>query len=95
MNRTIQLQDLGSKDYKATWEYQEELFKGIVDLKIQNRREDTHLATPNYLLFVEHPHVYTLGKSGDMTNLLLNQEQPQLHYLLAQAPLQQVLALLS
>ena len=75
MNRTIQLQDLGSKDYKATWEYQEELFKGIVDLKIQNRREDTHLATPNYLLFVEHPHVYTLGKSGDMTNLLLNQEQ--------------------
>ena len=75
MNRTTQLQDLGSKDYKATWEYQEELFKGIVDLKIQNRREDTHLATPNYLLFVEHPHVYTLGKSGDMTNLLLNQEQ--------------------
>ena len=38
MNKTIQLQDLGLKDYKATWEYQEELFKGIVDLKIQNRK---------------------------------------------------------
>jgi lipoyl(octanoyl) transferase len=62
MNKTIQLQDLGNKDYKETWEYQEELFKGIVDLKIRNRRELT-LATPNYLLFVEHPHVYTLGKA--------------------------------
>jgi hypothetical protein len=38
MNKTIQLQDLGNKDYKETWEYQEELFKGIVDLKIRNRR---------------------------------------------------------
>lgn len=75
MNKNIQLQDLGSKDYKATWEYQEELFKGIVDLKIQNRRETTNYPTPNYLLFVEHPHVYTLGKSGDMSNLLLNHEQ--------------------
>jgi lipoyl(octanoyl) transferase len=75
MNKNIQLQDLGVKDYKATWEYQEELFKGIVDVKIQNRREATLLPTPNYFLFVEHPHVYTLGKSGDMSNLLLNQEQ--------------------
>jgi lipoyl(octanoyl) transferase len=40
MNKTIQLQDLGNKDYKETWEYQEELFKGIVDLKIRNRREE-------------------------------------------------------
>lgn len=75
MNKTIQLQDLGSKDYKSTWEYQEELFKDIVDLKIKNRREELDLPTPNYLLFVEHPHVYTLGKSGDLENLLLNEKQ--------------------
>jgi lipoyl(octanoyl) transferase len=75
MNKIIQLRDLGTKDYKETWEYQEELFKGVVDLKIKNRREETNLSTPNYLLFVEHPHVYTLGKSGDLENLLLNEKQ--------------------
>jgi lipoyl(octanoyl) transferase len=75
MNKKIQLQDLGSKDYKSTWEYQEELFKDIVDLKIKNRREELDLPTPNYLLFVEHPNVYTLGKSGDLENLLLNEKQ--------------------
>ena len=75
MNKTIQLQDLGTKDYKETWEYQEELFKGIVDLKIRNRREELELATPNYFLFVEHPHVYTLGKSGDLSKLLLTEKQ--------------------
>ncbi len=75
MNKKIQLQDLGSSDYKSTWEYQEQLFKDIVDLKIKNRREELDLPTPNYLLFVEHPHVYTLGKSGDLENLLLNEMQ--------------------
>ena len=75
MNKNILLKDLGNKDYKATWDYQEELFKGIVDLKIQNRREETDLATPNYFLFVEHPHVYTLGKSGDVSNMLLSEKQ--------------------
>ena len=75
MNKQIQLFDLGNKDYKATWEYQEELFKGIVDLKIQNRKDETSLPTPNYFLFVEHPHVYTLGKSGDLSNLLLSEKQ--------------------
>lgn len=75
MNKNILLKDLGQKDYKATWDYQEELFKGIVDLKIQNRREETNLATPNYFLFVEHPHVYTLGKSGDVSNMLLSEKQ--------------------
>lgn len=75
MNKTIQLKDLGLKDYKETWDYQEELFKEVVDLKIRNRREDANLATPNYFLYVEHPHVYTLGKSGDMSNLLLSEKQ--------------------
>ena len=75
MNKTIEIQDLGSKDYKETWEYQEELFKGILDIKIKNRREDAGLETPNYFLFVEHPHVYTLGKSGDLSNLLISEEK--------------------
>jgi len=75
MNKIIQFQDLGHRDYKDTWAYQEELFKGIVDLKIQNRKDDTAIPTPNYFLFVEHPHVYTLGKSGDFENLLLSDKQ--------------------
>ncbi|EZH73819.1 octanoyltransferase [Aquimarina atlantica] len=75
MNKKIQLQDIGRKDYKETWEYQETLFKEILDIKIKNRREDAGLSTPNHFLFVEHPHVYTLGKSGDISNLLLSEEQ--------------------
>ncbi|UMB52468.1 lipoyl(octanoyl) transferase LipB [Lutibacter sp. A64] len=73
----VKLQDLGLKDYKETWEYQEKLFQGIIDLKISNRRNETTIKTPNYFLFVEHPHVYTLGKSGDLSNLLLNESQLQ------------------
>ncbi|RED43309.1 lipoyl(octanoyl) transferase [Winogradskyella eximia] len=75
MNKTIQLQDLGSKDFKDTWDYQEILFKAILDTKIKNRREDAGLETDNHFLFVEHPHVYTLGKSGDLSNLLLSETQ--------------------
>lgn len=75
MNKEIQLLDLGRKDYKDTWEYQESLFKDILDLKIKNRREELELETPNYFLFVEHPHVYTLGKSGDFNNLLLSEKE--------------------
>ena len=75
MNKKIILQELGTKDYKETWAYQEELFKEIVDVKIKNRREESNLPTPNYFLFVEHPHVYTLGKSGDLSNLLLSEKQ--------------------
>jgi lipoyl(octanoyl) transferase len=75
VNKTVTIQDLGLKDYKDTWDYQEQLFKSIVDTKIKNRREATHLETSNYFLFVEHPHVYTLGKSGDMSNLLVSEIQ--------------------
>ena len=75
MNKIVELQDLGTKDYKETWDYQESLFKGIVNTKIKNRRENSDIETPNYFLFVEHPHVYTLGKSGDMSNLLVNENQ--------------------
>jgi len=71
----VTLQDLGLKDYKETWDYQEKLFQGIIDIKIDNRKNDTTNKTPNYFVFVEHPHVYTLGKSGDLSNLLLNEAQ--------------------
>ena len=75
MNKSIFLQDLGNKDYKETWDYQEQLFKNILDIKIKNRREEANLETPNHFLFVEHPHVFTLGKSGDIDNLLVNKKQ--------------------
>ena len=71
MNKQVTFQELGLRDYKETWDYQENLFQQILDVKIRNRREDSQDPTPNYLLFVEHPHVYTLGKSGDMENLLV------------------------
>ncbi len=75
MNKTVCLEDLGYKDYKETWDYQEQLFKHILAIKIKNRREDAGLETPNHFLYVEHPHVYTLGKSGDINNLLANEAQ--------------------
>jgi|UniRef100_UPI004048A4DA lipoyl(octanoyl) transferase len=75
INKTVQIQDLGLKDYQETWEYQSTLLQEIVDLKIANRKAQTDLPTSNYFLFVEHPHVYTLGKSGDLSNLLLNEAQ--------------------
>ena len=75
MNKSIQFQDLGLKDYKETWDLQEEIFKKTVAIKVRNRRENAGLSTPNHFLFVSHVHVYTLGKSGDLSNLLLNEEQ--------------------
>lgn len=75
MNKKVQFSDLGVRDYKETWEFQEKLFQEILDIKIRNRREELSLETPNHLLFVEHPHVYTLGKSGDIDNLLINEKQ--------------------
>jgi len=64
-------------DYKQTWDLQEQLLKEIVDVKIHNRRSDQIQPTHNYLLICQHPHVYTLGKSGNADNLLLNAEQLQ------------------
>lgn len=75
MNRNVLLKDLTVKDYKDTWDYQTELLQEIVNTKIENRRNDSKKDTKNYFLFVEHPHVYTLGKSGDLANLLLNEKQ--------------------
>lgn len=66
--------DLGLIDYKECWDYQEQLFREIVDVKTANRQlpESEQNSTKNYLLFCEHPHVYTLGKSGTEDNLLID-----------------------
>ena len=75
MAATVWVEDLGRIDYKKAWDYQEKLFKGTVDLKIAQRKEETTKKTNNYLLFCEHPHVYTLGKSGKKEHLLMSDEQ--------------------
>ena len=62
-------------DYKEAWDYQQNLFDEIVEIKKHNRKNNSDLKTPNYFLFVEHPHVYTLGKSGDQSNLLIDKSQ--------------------
>ena len=71
----VQVRKLGLAAYDAVTELQQELFQRTIDQKIHNRRNpDTQITTENHLLFVEHPHVYTLGKSGDENNLLVNAE---------------------
>jgi lipoyl(octanoyl) transferase len=70
----VTFQDLGLIDYKEAWDYQEKLFKENIDVKIRLRNGEDNLSTRNYLLFCEHSHVYTLGKSGKKENLLLDDE---------------------
>lgn len=79
MNKSVHVRDLGLIDYKEAWDYQEQLFKQIIDIKIENRKNYTDTSTNNYVLFCEHPHVYTLGKSGDESHLLLNEEALKSH----------------
>jgi lipoyl(octanoyl) transferase len=71
----VKIQDLGLKNYQEAWDYQNTLFQQIIDVKLMNRNNNTNNPTPNYFLFTEHPHVYTLGKSGDLNNLLLSKNQ--------------------
>lgn len=74
LNKTLHFQDLGLKDYTEAFTYQEKLMNEIIALKLKNRNSpgESDELTPNYLLFVEHPHVYTLGKSGHDENMLAN-----------------------
>ena len=74
MNQTeVELEDLGLIDYKQCWDYQTKLFDASVQLKIKNRKfPENRVSTKNHLIFCEHPHVYTLGKSGDLKNLLID-----------------------
>jgi len=73
-NKKVVFQDWGQVDYQEAWKRQEELFDATVAQKIANRTNDTAVPTKNYLVFVEHPHVYTLGKSGKPEHLLLDEE---------------------
>ena len=74
MNKKVKFQDLGLIDYKECWDYQEKLFTEILEVKSLNRKQNKTEKTKNHLLFCEHPHVYTLGKSGDKKNLLVNED---------------------
>jgi lipoyl(octanoyl) transferase len=79
MNRKTEFLDFGNAEYKDVWDRQESLMNHIIDIKKRNqaskiKNDNIYKSeeTPNYLIFVEHPHVYTLGKSGDENNLLLD-----------------------
>jgi lipoyl(octanoyl) transferase len=74
MNKKVSFKDLGLIDYKKCWDFQEELFAEILDVKSSNRKENKTVSTKNHLIFCEHPHTYTLGKSGDEKNLLVNED---------------------
>jgi len=69
----VRVKNLGLIDYQEAWDLQESLLKAAVDCKIENRKNSTNLVPEQHLLFCEHPHVYTLGKSGAAENLLLDQ----------------------
>jgi len=76
MYRKIDFQDLGTIEYKDAWKYQEALFNKLLDVKRNNiqQHETIKKATSNHFIFCEHPHVYTLGKSGSENNLLINDD---------------------
>lgn len=70
----VEFTDLGLIDYKEAWDLQESLFNATIQDKIRIRNGETDITTKNYLLFCQHPHVYTLGKSGSEENLLLDEK---------------------
>lgn len=73
-NRTVLFQHLGQIDYRQAWDYQEMLFNQIVEQKKLNYSRSQPIPCPNYLLFCSHPHVYTMGKTGSMQHLLLDEQ---------------------
>ncbi len=73
-NRAVTIRRLGLINYKEAWDLQEKIFKELVDLKIKNRNENTSILPQNQLLVCEHPHVFTLGKSGKEDHLLLDKK---------------------
>src|SRR5687767_10855078 len=77
LNRKTEFIDLNLIDYKEAWDYQLQLFDKLLQIKALNRglEEEAQIITDNYLIFCEHPHVFTLGKSGDENNLLVKKDQ--------------------
>ncbi|MFN4145907.1 MAG: lipoyl(octanoyl) transferase LipB [Runella sp.] len=76
-NKQVSFHDLDLIDYQQAWDWQEQLLAQIVKLKTDNRHlpADQQRLTPNHLIFCQHPHVFTLGKSGKPEHLLLDQDQ--------------------
>ncbi|HEY9004785.1 MAG TPA: lipoyl(octanoyl) transferase LipB [Ohtaekwangia sp.] len=77
LNKKVKFIDLGLKEYQQAWDYQVSLFDKTLAVKTENRNlpENQQKITDNYLLFCEHPHVFTLGKSGDESNLIISKEE--------------------
>ncbi len=73
-NKKVNIEDLGLIDYQEAWDYQEKLFDHTVQIKLSNKKENKEESTPNKILFCQHPHVYTLGKSGKQEHLLLDEK---------------------
>ena len=74
-NKKIILRDIGKSSFSDAWQYQEEIFKKTIDQKIENRSSKSKIETENFLIITEHNPVYTIGKSGDISNLLLNDDE--------------------
>ncbi len=75
MNKKVKLINKGLIDYKECWDFQTQIFDGIIQKKIAIRKgEAEDEITDNYFIFCEHPHVYTLGKTGEKNNLLLSED---------------------
>ena len=74
MNKKVEYKNIGLIDYKEAWDYQETLFDKIVSIKERNRKAEVQEESYNYLIFCEHPHVYTIGKSGKLENLLISED---------------------
>lgn len=74
-NNQVKYLDIGRMDYEQAWKYQEDLFQQVVAIKTTNRKENKADPTDNFLVICEHPHTYTLGKSGTEDNLLIDKAQ--------------------
>ena len=74
-NKKILVRDIGKISFSDAWQYQEKIFKKIIDQKVQNRSLNEKIETKNILILTEHNHVYTIGKSGDISNLLIDKKE--------------------
>lgn len=74
MNKKVTFIDWGLQDYQVAWDKQGDLFSKVVETKTNNRLQNTAVPTDNFLVFTEHPHVYTLGNSGKFEHLLLDEQ---------------------
>lgn len=79
MSKLVKFEDLGLIDYKQCWDYQEKIFSEIINIKVANRNlpKEQHKTPLHHLIFCEHPHVYTLGKSGSRDHVLISDEEMQ------------------